>query len=311
MSGTLNEQARGVFAICVTPFTDREAVDLDSTRSMVDFYIDKGCTGLTLLGIMGEAPKLTAEESRSFVKTAIEATMGRAPIVVGVSSSGLASLAELANDVMSLGAAGVMVAPPGHLRSDDQIFSYYESVAETLGSSIPFVLQDYPLVTGVQIPVQVITRIIEALPTCVMVKHEDWPGLNKISALRKREAENGLRRVSVLVGNGGLFLPDEMTRGADGAMTGFAYPEMMVDVVSAHARGDIARAHDIFDAYLPLARYEQQPGIGLAVRKHVLAQRGAITSATMRKPRQLLNALDIKDITFLIGRQTSYLERIG
>lgn len=311
MTDRLNEQAEGVYAICVTPFTDGEAVDLDSTRTMIDFYLEKGCSGLTLLGIMGEAPKLTAEESRIFVKTAVEATAGRVPLVVGVSSGGLASLRELAHDVMALGVAGVMVAPPGHLRSDDQIFSYYESVAEALGPSIPFVLQDYPLVTGVQVPVQVIARIIDAIPTCVMVKHEDWPGLNKISALRKRETESGLRRVSVLVGNGGLFLPDELTRGADGAMTGFAYPEMMVDVVAAHARGEVARAHDFFDAYLPLARYEQQPGIGLAVRKHILAQRGAIKSPVMRKPRQLLNALDLKDIAFLVERQARYLERIG
>ncbi len=311
MTAKLDETAKGVFAICVTPFTEREDVDHDSTRSMIDFYLGKGCTGLTLLGIMGEAPKLTAPESREFVKVALGATGGRAPIVVGVSSGGLASLRELAHEVMSLGVSGVMVAPPGHLRSDDQIYNYYESVAEALGPSVPFVLQDYPLITGVQIPVGVIARIIRNIPTCVMVKHEDWPGLNKISALRKAEAETGLRRVSVLVGNGGLFLPDEMTRGVDGAMTGFAYPEMMVNVVAAHARGDVARAHDIFDAYLPLARYEQQPGIGLAVRKHVLAQRGAIRSATMRKPRQMLSALDIADIDFLTTRQTRYLERIG
>ena len=311
MVDKLNERAKGVFAICVTPFTDGEAVDHDSTRSMIDFYLGTGCTGLTILGIMGEAPKLTARESRDFAKHALEVTAGRAPIVVGVSSGGLASLRELAHDVMSLGVAGVMVAPPGHLRSDDQIYAYYESVAEALGPSFPFVLQDYPLVTGVQIPAHVIARIIESIPTCVMVKHEDWPGLNKISALRKREVETGLRRVSVLVGNGGLFLPDELTRGADGAMTGFAYPEMMVGVVAAHAKGDVARAHDIFNAYLPLARYEQQPGIGLAVRKHVLARRGAIKSATMRKPRQLLSANDIKDIEFLIERQSRYLERIG
>lgn len=311
MTDKLNERAKGVFAICVTPFTESEAVDLDSARTMIDFYLGTGCSGLTLLGIMGEAPKLTALESRAFVKHALEATAGRAPIVVGVSSSGLAALRELAHDVMSLGVSGVMIAPSGHLRSDDQIYNYYESVAEALGPSVPFVLQDYPLITGVQIPVHVIARIIENIPTCVMVKHEDWPGLNKIGALRNREADTGLRRVSVLVGNGGLFLPDEMTRGADGAMTGFAYPEMMVGVVAAHAKGDVSRAHDIFDAYLPLARYEQQPGLGLAVRKHVLAKRGAIKSATMRKPRQLLSANDVRDIEFLIGRQSRYLERIG
>ena len=99
------------------------------------------------------------------------------------------------------------------------------------------------------------------LPTCVMLKHEDWPGLAKISALRAA-SDKGERRISILVGNGGMFLPEELSRGADGAMTGFAYPEMMVDVWKAYAAGDVERAHDLFDAYLPLARYEQQPGLG-------------------------------------------------
>ena len=104
-----------------------------------------------------------------------------------------------------------------------------------------------------------------------MLKHEDWPGLAKLSTIRAAGDEGKVRRVSILTGNGGgLFLPEELSRGADGAMTGFAWPEMMVDVVAAHARGDIERAHDLFDAYLPLARYEQQAGVGLAVRKHLL-----------------------------------------
>src|SRR5665811_339885 len=110
---------------------------------------------------------------------------------------------------------------------------------------------------------------------------------------------------------GGLFLPEELTRGADGAMTGFAYPERMVDVCKAHANGDIERAHDIFDAYLPLARYEQQAGIGLAVRKHILAERGVIASAAIRKPGPKLSAPDIADIALLTARQTRRLSEIA
>jgi 4-hydroxy-tetrahydrodipicolinate synthase len=93
-------------------------------------------------------------------------------------------------------------------------------------------------------------------------------------------------------------------------MTGFAYPEMMVDVVKAHAAGDIEKAHDIFDAYLPLARYEQQPGVGLAVRKHILAERGVIASAVVRKPGPKLSAADIADIAHLTRRQNKRLSEI-
>jgi 4-hydroxy-tetrahydrodipicolinate synthase len=143
-----------------------------------------------------------------------------------------------------------------------------------------------------------------------MLKHEDWPGLNKITALRAA-SDKGARRVSILTGNGGLFLAEEMSRGADGAMTGFAYPEMMVGVVKAHQLGDKERAQDIFDAYLPLARYEQQQGIGLAVRKYILAKRGAIASAALRKPGVTLSTSDIADIERLVARQERRLKQIG
>ncbi|HEY1942900.1 MAG TPA: dihydrodipicolinate synthase family protein [Roseiarcus sp.] len=305
----LDEKARGVFVIGATPFRDDGALDLLSAERMVDFYLDRGADGLTILGVMGEAPKLSAEEARTFLRCVIARVAGRVPVVVGVSAPGFAPMKELAVSAMEAGAAGVMVAPSAQVRTDDQIFNYFEGVAETLGA-IPFVLQDYPLVTTVQIPPAVILRVIAALPSCVMVKHEDWPGLNKIGALRAA-SDKGARRVSILTGNGGLFLPEELARGADGAMTGFAFPEMMIEVVKAHRAGDPARAQDVFDAYLPLARYEQQQGIGLAVRKYVLAKRGAITSPALRKPGAKLSAADIADVERLIERQTKRLREIG
>jgi 4-hydroxy-tetrahydrodipicolinate synthase len=306
----LNESAAGVFIIAVTPFRDDGTLDLDSTDRMVEFYLERGATGLTVLGIMGEAQKLTAEEARAFVRRVLARVAGRVPVVVGVSAPGLAPMRELAGSVMEAGAAGVMVAPAQGLRTDDQIFGYFEAVAEAIGP-IPFVLQDYPLTTGVEIAPAVILRIVSTLPTCVMLKHEDWPGLQKISAIRAASGRGDVRRISILVGNGGLFLPEELGRGADGAMTGFAYPEMMVDVCRAHGAGDVERAHDVFDAYLPLARYEQQQRVGLAVRKHTLARRGAIASARQRKPGTSLSAADVAEVERLIARQERRLKELG
>ncbi|GAB4472370.1 MAG: dihydrodipicolinate synthase family protein [Burkholderiaceae bacterium] len=308
----LDESARGVYLIAVTPFTDSGALDLPSTDRMVDFYLERGATGLTLLGIMGEAPKLTTDEARTFVKRVLERVRGRVPVVVGVSAPGLAAMKELAASVMDLGAAGVMVAPAGGLRSDEQILNYFENVAEALGPDTPWVLQDHPLATGVVMPVSVILRIVKSIPTCVMLKHEECPGLGKLAAIRAASDRGEVRRISILTGNGGgLFLPEELARGADGAMTGFAYPEMMVDVVAAHARGDVERAHDLFDAYLPLARYEQQPNVGLAVRKYLMVKRGAIASAMIRKPGPRLTDADIADIERLVRRQGQRLEALG
>jgi len=309
---TLDATAKGVYLITVTPFTDAGALDLPSTDRMVDFCLEAGVTGLTVLGIMGEATKLTAEESRTYVKQVLARVAGRVPVVVGASAAGFAPMKELTQSVMDLGASGVMIAPPPTVKTDDQIVSYFDMVSETLGPDVPWVLQDHPVSTGVQMSASVILRIIKNSPTCVMLKHEDCPGLAKMSAYRAASDKGDAKRISILTGNGGgLFLPEELSRGADGAMTGFAYPEMMVDVVRAHAAGDVERAHDLFDAYLPLSRYEQQAGIGLAVRKHLLAQRGVIASAAIRKPGPKLSSADLADLDRLVKRQTRRLAEIG
>jgi 4-hydroxy-tetrahydrodipicolinate synthase len=303
----LTEAAAGVFTIAVTPFLPDGALDLDSVDRMTDFYLEKGATGLTLLGIMGEAGKLTPEESLAVVRRVTARTS--VPVVVGVSAPGFAAMQALAGAAMEAGAAGVMVAPAAGLKTDDQIAGYFRTAAEMLGP-IPFVLQDFPLVTGITIAPSVILRVAADCPTCVMLKHEDWPGLDKITALRAA-SDAGARRLSILCGNGGQFLPEEMIRGADGAMTGFAFPEMMARVVALHNAGDLERMRDVFDAYLPLLRYEAQPGLGLAVRKHVLARRGAIAHATLRRPGGALNAAGVAEVEALIARQTARLAALG
>ena len=303
----LTEAARGVFTIAVTPFLPDGALDLDSIDRMTDFYVEKGATGLTILGMMGEAGKLTHEESLAVVARVTART--DLPVVVGVSAPGFAAMQALAGAAMDTGAAGVMIAPHGSLKTDDQIVGYYATAADMLGP-IPFVLQDFPLATGVTIAPSLILRIVRACPGCVMLKHEDWPGLEKITALRKAEAE-GARRISILCGNGGQFLPEEMGRGADGAMTGFAYPEMMARVVDLHAAGAQERMHDVFDAYLPLVRYEMQPGPGLAARKHILARRGAIAHPTLRRPGPVLSPAAVAEVETLMARQAARLEALG
>jgi 4-hydroxy-tetrahydrodipicolinate synthase len=304
----LTNSARGVFVIAVTPFMPDGSIDMESCDRMVDFYLEAGATGLTVLGMMGEAPKLTVDESRDVVHRILDRVDGRVPTVVGVSAPGFAQIDTLTRMVMDMGAAGVMVAPTGSLRTDDQIFTYYRQIGDLLGD-VPFVLQDFPLATGVQISAGVIARIMNDVPTCVCLKHEDWPGLEKITALRKEGVLN--QRISILCGNGGLFLPEEMERGADGAMTGFAYPEMMISVVREFDSGDMQRARDLFDAYLPLARFEQQPGMGLAIRKHTLAQRGVIAHDALRRPGATLSAASRAEVDRLIGRQEKRLKELN
>ena len=297
----LDATAKGVFPIAPTPFLADGLIDWASIDRLCDFYGSVGSTGLTVLGVMGEAPKLDGEESLAVATRFIRRAAGL-PVVVGVSAPGFAAMRTLARAAMQAGAAGVMIAPPNHLRTDDQIVTYYAQAAEAIGQDVPFVLQDFPLNFTVVMTPGVIRRIIADNPACVMLKHEDWPGLDKISTLRRWQRDGTLRPVSILCGNGGLFLDFEMERGADGAMTGYAFPDMLVDVVAMSAAGNRDGAHDLFDAHLPLIRYEQQPGIGLAVRKYVMARRGLIASDAQRSPGARLDAMSRAEVEFLLGR---------
>jgi 4-hydroxy-tetrahydrodipicolinate synthase len=298
----LDETASGVYIISATPFTDNGGLDLDSADRLVEFYIEKGVTGITILGMMGEAPKLAPEESEQFLARVLGRVDGRVPVIVGVSNAGLDNLVRLARSSMDQGAAGVMVAPVANLGTDEKVYNYFTQVFSALGPGIPVCYQDYPFSTKSEISVSLFNRLVKEYSQLVMLKHEEWPGLGKLSQVRRSAAEQGLRRGSVLVGNGGLYLPQELARGADGAMTGFAYPEMLVDVVRLHRAGDADRAEDIFDAYLPLVRHEQQPGFGLALRKEILHRRGVIASPVVRAPGPKLNATDHQELTRLIAR---------
>jgi 4-hydroxy-tetrahydrodipicolinate synthase len=307
--GLIDQNTNGVFVISVTPFTPDGAIDWESVDRVTDFYLEAGADGLTILGMMGEAPKMTQAESAEISRRII-ARAGDTPVIVGVSAPGLAAMQELTASVMDQGAAGVMVAPPSSIKTDTQIHRYYGQVCEALGLEVPMVLQDFPLATGVQISDEVLARIIADYPSIKMLKHEDWPGLAKINRIRTDE-KAGRRRISILCGNGGGFLVEEMARGADGAMTGFGYPEMLVSVVTLMAQGNEARARDLFDAYLPLVRYESQPGLGLAVRKHILATRGAIASPALRKPGVWLDATSAAEVNLMMERLDARLEELG
>jgi 4-hydroxy-tetrahydrodipicolinate synthase len=296
----LDSAARGVFPIAPTPFHPEGRIDFESLDRLMDHYVSIGADGCTILGILGEAQKLDASEALEIVRRCV----GRAaiPFIVGVSAPGFAAMRALAREAMEAGAAGVMIAPPSQLRTDDQIVGYYADAVEAIGEDVPFVIQDYPLTLSVVMTPSVIRRIVTNHPSCVMLKHEDWPGLEKISALRGFERDGGMRRIAILTGNGGLFLDFEMARGADGANTGYAFPEMLIDVVRLQGEGRRGEAHDLFDAHLPLLRYEQQPGVGLAVRKYVLMRRGLLACDVQRKPGARLSEKARAEVDYLLAR---------
>jgi 4-hydroxy-tetrahydrodipicolinate synthase len=293
--------ASGVYVIAATPFTDRGIIDWGSVDRLLEFYLGHGVHGITLLGMMGEAQKLTEQESAAVVRHALDRVGGRVPVVVGVSGTSLPQMRELSALAVGEGASAVMVAPTSGLRTDDQVLRYLQAVCDAVGD-VPLVYQDYPPTTNVWLGSSLWARLVAECPQIVMLKAEDTPGLDKLSAIRRAEADGSLRRSSITVGNGGIFLPQSLARGADGIMTGFSFPEMLVEVYTRHRAGDIDGADACYERYLPLVSYEQQPGYGLAVRKEILRRRGAIAHADVRAPGPRLTATDHAEIDRLLAR---------
>lgn len=299
------DQARGVYIVAQTPFQENGAIDLESVDSLTDFYFSHGANGLTVLGVAGESNKLTPAESLAVASRFIARARNK-PIVVGVSNSSVAQMAELTGQVMDAGAAGVMIAPPGGLRTEQEVLSYFEAVFDRIGN-VPTVLQDFPFSTGTWMSVPVIGQLIERHPQIQAVKEEDLPSITKITKLRALPG----RRVAILTGNNAMFLPLEMGRGIDGPMAGFSHPEMLSQVYALHTAGRVDEAHAVFDRYLPLLSYENQSQWGVAVRKEIMKRRGAIKHAGMRRPGPKLDATDHAEIDLLLERLKRTLAEAG
>jgi 4-hydroxy-tetrahydrodipicolinate synthase len=302
MAHHITGDSKGVFVITATPFRDDGAIDFDGIDQLVRFYLKCGVHGMTIMGVLGEAHKLSDTEGVETAKRFLKAVNGRVPVIVGVSNAGNANLVRLADTVMEAGAAGVMINPTPNLKTDEAVLGYIGGVMKSLSPSIPVCIQDYPQLTGVYFTASAFVQMVDAYPNIVMFKHEEAPGLRKLSAIRAACDGKARRRISILCGNSGIHLPQEYGRGADGAMTGFAYPDMLVKMHDLMTAGKADAAEDLYDKYLPVLRHEAQMGIGLALRKEILRRRGAMPRAAVRPPGPKLDATDLAELDRLLAR---------
>lgn len=297
-------QLSGIFNIMATPFVDAPGRPIDevSLRRLTSFQIESGVYGLTILGVLGEAAKMSIDERRRVMDVVIEETAGRVPIVVGVSHAETSTVIALSQAAIAAGAAGVMIAPPrmdeySAAEKDERVYALYADVAGALGDQASIVVQDFPPVNGVIMSARLLGRIAENIAPARYLKLEDPPLMEKISAIR---AETD--RFAIFGGLGGMFLLEELWRGAAGTMTGFAFSEILVAVYQAWSSGDQARAAKIFDHYLPLIRYENQPIINLTIRKELLRRRGAMVSGVLRDPFVPIDAGTHDELTWVLER---------
>jgi len=260
----------GVFSVLPTPFDAEGRVDVASLRKVVDLFLAAGVDGLTALGVTSEVARLDERERALVLETVIEQVHGRVPVVAGTTADGLIACLELSRQAEAAGAAAIMVSPPRLPKlGSEAVLAHYRALAEGVGLEI--VVQDYPPVSGFTMEAALLARIAREVPPARTIKLEDPPTPFKVEL-------------------GGVFLLEELMAGAAGAMTGFAYPEMLVAVVSEFRAGRLARAADLFYRYVPLMRFEFQEGLGMAIRKEVLRRRGALAHAGVRAPGAVLDA---------------------
>ena len=285
-----------VCTIALTPFTEEGELDEVSIESLSDFYADAGVHGVTILGIMGEAHKLSDAERQVVTERYVSAIGGRVPVVAGCSAVATKVVVERARAAEDAGAAAVMVAPPNNQRNLDLVFEHYRQAAEAV--SVPVVVQDEPVNTGVVMPAPFPARLVDEIEGCRYVKLEEAPTTIKISALLK----NAGSEVGVFGGLGGMYLYEELARGAVGIMTGFAYPHVLVETYRLFTEGETREAQEYFFRYLPLIRFEAQLGVGgVGIRKEILKLRGVISSSHVRFPAPALDGETLRELDDLVG----------
>jgi 4-hydroxy-tetrahydrodipicolinate synthase len=287
----------GVYNITPTPFQPDGQLDVPSLRRLTRFTRERGVHGMTILGVLGEADKLTeAERDRVIVETLDEAGPAL-PICVGTTHAGTDGCIAFSRRAQELGARAVMVAPPKLARTNDAALQrHYLAVADAI--DIPVVVQDFPpAVGGITMSIEVIAAIGAASERCRFLKLEDEPSPMKVSQVRAANPD-----IRIFGGLGGMMFLEELRHGAAGTMTGFAFPEILVDIYTRFTAGDLDGATDLFYRYMPLIRFENQPRINLALRKHIYHRRGAIASPRVRAPFTPVDDGTLEDLDDLLRR---------
>ena len=270
----------GVFSVLPTPFQSGGDIDPDSLTRVIDLFLADGVNGFTALGVTGEVARLSEPERDRVLDTVLAHVNGRVPVVAGTTADGVRTCIEYTRRARAAGAAAAMISPPRMAKlNSDAVARHFAEVAAAV--DLPIIVQDYPPISGYTMEPALLARIAREVPAARTIKLEDPPTPFKTARILEQARDVG---VAIFGGLGGVFLLEELMAGAAGAMTGFAYPAILVKIVMLFRGGQLDEAADLFYSTVPLMRFEFQEGIGMAIRKEVLRRRGAIAQAGIRAP---------------------------
>lgn len=286
----------GVYNITPTPFKADGSLDLESLARLTRFIVDKGVDGMTILGVLGETAKVLEPERDEIIATVLEAADGRIPICVGATHGGTYGTVERCRRAQELGAKAVMVSPPAMASSNQEaIKRHFRTIVDAI--DIPVVMQDHPASSGVTMSEETIVTLAEESEQLAFLKLEDEPSPTKVGRVRKMHDS-----IVIFGGLGGVMFLEELRHGANGTMTGFAFPEILVQIQRKWRAGDGDGATKLFYHYAPLIRFENQKKINLALRKEIYRRRGAIESSNPRAPFSPVDDETLADLDDLMKR---------
>ena len=284
----------GVYNIMPTPFNEDETIDLKSLKSVTEFMLSSEVHGITVLGVLGEAHKLTESERDIVLGTVLDVVNGQVPVCVGTSHASTYGCISTSKRAIDLGASSVMITPPKLMRpSDPAVRDHYLTLASILEA--PIVIQDHPTSTGVYMSTEFLLGLADSESLLSNIKLEDEPSPKKVSDLLQQN-----REMKIFGGLGGIMFLEELRHGAVGTMTGFAFPNVLVRIYDKFNSGDLEGAEELFNRYCPLISFENQKYINLPLRKQAYYRRGIIASPTARKPHAPIDQMTLDELDKLL-----------
>lgn len=141
---------QGSLVAIATPMHGDGSLDISALRALIDFHIEQGTDGIVIVGTTGESPTVDFEEHCLLMRTAVEHTAGRVPVIAGTGANSTREAISLTGAAKDLGAnACLLVAPYYNKPTQEGIYQHYKAVAEAV--DIPQILYNVPGRTGCDI----------------------------------------------------------------------------------------------------------------------------------------------------------------
>lgn len=272
---------KGVYPVVPTVFNEDGTLDLDGQLRCVDFMIDAGADGLSLLANFSEQFLLTDEERRILTEAMLKHVAGRVPVIVTTSHYSTDICIQRNRHASDCGAAMVMVLPPYHgatLRCTEAgVLDYFHRLSDAI--DIPIMVQDAPI-SGTVLSAAALARMAREIEHVSYFKIESAGAASKIRALidLAGDAVEG-----PWDGEEAITLLPDLDAGATGAMTGGGYPDGVKAIFNAYMFGNREEAVSLYQKWLLLINYENRQ-TGIQTSKILMKEGGIIGSDHVRSP---------------------------